>query len=323
MAEKSGESSLQLSLERNKSLGDRLMFVTLEKQGGGEHWLQWRDPNLAQQIADETYGPQYENDKKQIDASKDIKGRPVTYWRSMSIEAFLKILKNGEITSMDYHRDVLDDEDKKQLQVYLADYDRYLKYESGIKYYGKDFDQKRAMSALDLARYLFPKKDPDELEKLFLKDADVTWTSLMRFLDENLEEGYIKGRHAGGVMKRFSPFLSLSIATPRESVIDSTEVIVEFVVPDSTFIFNDRNGAVGEREFLAKKLKSNWIARVYIDTNVFYKDFVNNPDTPMGQYKNDSENKEAIRSRGSVVESFRWDVPISETLPASGGVSIT
>lgn len=309
----SGEASLFISETRNSLLASQIAKYTIEKTDGRETWLDWRDTKGAQAEADEIYSPEYEADKKKLDASVDIKGRPVTYFRSMSIEAFLTILKKGEITPLDYHNKFSQD-DLSALRTYLADYRRFLKYEAGELYSPKDFAEADQMTIEELAYEVFPTADKEEVDGALFRGLDTDWNTLLDFLDRHMDVNYIKGRHAGGVMKRFSPFLSLSVATPREASVYSS-VIVEFVIPDGILELNKLNGAVGEREMLAKKLRSVWIARVFIDDPTYQKDFVYNKSSTVGSFNADPNNKELIRRRGNPVEAFRWDVPIEETLP--------
>jgi hypothetical protein len=311
--EQNGEVQQQLSIEETQRLAQMIDVLTVIKENEGQKWREWNDPQEAQKEFDKVYSREFEETKKEKDASRDIKGRPVTYWRNMSIKALQILLEKGEITALDYHKELLDEDDRKALAEYLSDYEHHLKWVEDPQA-EVDFVDVSVNDTLDFAKRLFPNEREELLEALFATDKATNWKDLMDFLNTHLDLNYVKQRHSGGDMKRFSPYMSLSVASPLLEKIYNSTVYVEFVIPDTAVQVNDKNGAVGEREVLSTRLTSQWVARVYIDNKMLYQDFMNDPNTAFYQFTHDPENKKLLAS-STQLDAFRWRDPIQNTLP--------
>lgn len=247
--------------------------------------------------------------------NEDIEGRKVRYYRYMPWEVFLKILEKKKFTANDYIEDSqkhLSDKELKEFKYLLKDYCGFLiwqKAQSEKKKYEEE-DQLEQMEIEDLLYFAFPDLTEKEINDLF---KDFTLKKVRDFLEKNMITKFKKSTHTGGMYRNFLSYLSAScgsaIKVPR-----GNQVYLEMVIPDEDVKLQP-NLVEGEKEVLIKQISLSNISRVYVGSEQFYSEIVENPDSNYGEFikKNPQYRYKAMEGIGR----WRWDEKIEDYLPVS------
>lgn len=296
-----------LSIDKEKRLKlvvDLKNVLTVSEDSTGELFYVADKPKKVQEVADSVFSDVYQREKLK-EASLDIMGRPVRYYRQISTEALLLLLESGHDNPVDHHDEPFSLDDKAFLNMleYVLD--------------SRDIELDNT-SILDVIYKVFEKADKEEIDKVFgINGAETHWDRILSFIEENLHPDEIKKVHAIGIHGRervikYSPFMSVNPGGPRLFPPPSTTVIVEMVIPDSKVMVNNKNRFEMEREALVRGVDVSYISRIIVGDEAFRKLIEENQETPVGEFIA-AHRKDGIREAH---QQWLLKVPISETMPA-------
>jgi len=280
--------------------------LTLVDYGDGQTFYKSKDQNVSQIVIDSVFTEE-KRQKKIAEASNDIKGRPVRYYREISINHLLNIINNAEESPNDYHKGV-PNPSENQLRALCS-------FLLSIRDKKMNIDKPIA-NILTLA---FPNANQSEIMNL-LKTDDFDWKSALSFIQKNLSEKELKLLHSVAFSGRehilpFSPFFSICPGGPRFYPPTHSQVIIEMVIPDSEVSINESNKTLAEREALVTKVKRSYISKIIFSEKAFIEQIILNPTTPIGEFVTKKADEGVDISRAHSMW-FR-EVPIGETIPAS------
>ncbi len=296
-----------LSVDKEKRLrlvADLKNVLTLSKDSTGELFYVADKPREVQEVADSVYSEEYQREKIK-EASLDIKGRPVRYYRQISTDALLMLLESGHDNPVDHHDEPFSLDDKAFLHMLNHVLD------------SRDIDLENT-PVTDMLYKVFENTDKEEIDKVFGVNGEITnWERILSFIEENLQPDEIKKIHAIGSYGRervikYSPFMSVNPGGPRLFPPHGTALIVEMVIPDSKVMVNNKNRFEMEREALVRGVDVSYISRIIVGDEAFRKLIEENQETPVGEYIA-SHRKEGVREAH---QQWLLKVPISETMPA-------
>lgn len=248
-------------------------------------------------------------------ASEDKRGRKVRYYRYIKFPKFLEILKNGKQSAADYSNPN-EIADKKLFKDFLVDFWSFgqeLRHpETDLEDLFREEDNLRKEDLREVMNAVFPAVSQEEKDRVV---ANPTNENILVFIERYVDEGYIKRRHTGSVMQRFSPFLSMSVGgVINDSVLEHDDyVYIETVIADEKIILHPETDQ-GEKEVLVREIKKEDVSRVFIDFNQLKREVLGDKTSAIGDFI--SKNK-ISPYRGGLVEQWRWDEKTSDCLPKS------
>jgi hypothetical protein len=259
------------------------------------------NPEVQQEILDSIFTSN-RRAKLLTNASEDIKGRKVRYFRKMGYDQMLSLLETGKQTYESYHKDLNQKVDDSNLALFLKD---YLREKSNGVSKTPVFPE----SLTDLLKESFRGQAQDEeLDKL---TQNLTYARIVPFLDKYIPQATMKLAHTGMLHQEFSPYLSMSAGGVISPAISQGRVYVELVMPDSQIIPNEI-GVRGEKEVFTKLIERKNIARVYASSDKLWQDEIL-AKPQYAQFAETYEKKHLLNQ----VEEWRWHEPTGDYLPVS------
>lgn len=253
----------------------------------------------GQRVIDQIFSNQ-RREKKLAEQEEDIRGLKVRYFRKMSLEAFIKMAKVGYQDAASYAEEEPPIIDQKELKYFIIDsfsLDKQEKIEA------------RNLSLKDLLDEYFAENIYSRLEA-----TEFSYVSVMDFVNNYLDEKYLKQKHTGSVMQKLSPFLSMSvggvISTLSSEQYPYRKIYCEIVKDDIT---PHASGVNGEKEVFVKKLKMSDIAGVYVDDNKIFELIRNDNTFSQGNFY--EEHKNEMQYSDDAIQKWRWEVNTNDCLP--------
>jgi hypothetical protein len=245
-------------------------------------------------------------EKMVADASLDIKGRKVRYYRYMPFEDFLRLLENKKIRPTG--RSGMEQVPQTKFNEFLSRYLEDQMWSAETDYEKKrDFLEKaQTLSTPELLRLVFPRVSQKAAETLL---ADLTYQNVRKFFDDKIDLKNKLHYHIGSYWMKFFSYLSASVGGIIRKHLRPNEVYAEMIIPDDAVIVGERHFE-GEKEALFKEMNLSNISRVYAGYDQLHEEIVDNPQTAIGQIKES-------RSSLSKIETWRWKEPTIEYLPVS------
>lgn len=311
MLEKTYEISTANDVLDTKEIRDNLVVqlkqsFSLVNYGDDQPFYKADNQDESQAVVDAVYTDE-QREEKLSNASKDVKGRPVRYYREIRISHLLDIIENGEESPIDYHDESIHPSEKE------------LRALSGFVLSIRDKEADLYQPIEDLLTIIFPNADPKAINKLLLSE-EFNWEEALFFIQKHLSEKELKiihsvARSGGENIIQFSPYMSSCPGGPRFYPPLNTAVIIEMVIPDDEVTINETNKTLAEREALVKKVKRSYISKIIFSKKAFYNQIICNPSTPVGEFVTSKlEKGEGINNAHS--QWFR-EVPINETIPSA------
>ena len=214
---------------------------------------------------------------------------------------FFKLLEKGSQTSIDYWPSKEEAVEEDELKYYFIEY--LTKFKSG------EFTLLRQKSLTEIMELVCEGVTPTELQQAV---AEMNYGSIIPLVQKYLPEAYLQERHGGGLMRKFGPYLSVSVGGPILLPTDNL-VTVEMVLPDEVVEINPTS-LVGEKEVLIRKLPLDAVTRAYT-ANQMYTEIVENPNSNVGAYNN--EHPVEVGSGTNALEEWRWHAPTEDYFPVS------
>lgn len=115
--------------------------------------------------------------------------------------------------------------------------------------------------------------------------------------------------HTGSVHQKFSSTISLSVGGIISDHLRPSRVYVELVIPDEEVEVHPEH-VRGEKEVFVQRIKSEWISRVYVDSEQMRNELITDPNSNIGKFVIE-KNVEV----GQEVNRWRWDEPTENYLP--------
>ncbi len=258
------------------------------------------DPHVRQRIFNLLF-PTSNRELAVSKASEDVKGRKVRYYRSMSIESFLKLM---EVVTWD-SKSISDDEtvNQDELLVYLYNLTRWTNSLINVA----DFTVDNTKNHL---RDTFPDATDAEIEHLL---ATKNYAEVRSFLSRFANPRALRSMHRSFSTK-FNPYFSCSAGGPSYTIGEGV-VCLEMVIPDDE-VEADLNAFEGEKEVYLRQLDLRWITRVFgamEEGNQQWTDeVIYNPDLPLGQY---SRYKFNFRRDYDEIAAWTKGEPTKDCLP--------
>ena len=271
------------------------------------------DTSSRQNLLDQVFTPKRQQEMIK-NASRDSKGRPVRYYRYTSINNFSKLLRDCEqnhYTNYHHPEDFDREPDLAELKYLLTRYADFSKNED-LSDEISDLDKFSKEDFLQFVQALLP----GHLTKTQLNDLSDNFTlrHTIDFLHRHFDHEFLMHNVTGGhILKKFSPYLSLSVGGIISDRVNPAEVYLEMIIPDDQIQISGNafadNTFSGEKEVFTRQIKLDWISRVYADNDALYQDIITNPATQIGQYY------DRKKTGLDAVEDWRWGEKTSDCLP--------
>ncbi|NCT54784.1 hypothetical protein GW758_02375 [Candidatus Falkowbacteria bacterium] len=279
----------------DKELGEQLNEAMLEELSNIKNL-----PIIeGQSVVDKIFSNQ-RREKKLAEQEDDGNGLKVRYFRKMSLEAFIKMAKVGYQDAASYAEEEPPIIDQRELKYFIIDsfsLDKQEKIET------------KGLSLKDLVNEHF---GVDVYERL--AESDFSYACVMDFINNYLDEKYLKQTHTGSVMQKLSPFLSMSvggvISTLSSDKYPYRKIYCEIVKDD---IIPHQSGVNGEKEVFIKKLEMGDIAGVYVDDNKIFELIRNDNTFSQGNYYREHQNE--MQYSDDIIQKWRWEVNTNDCLP--------
>lgn len=239
-------------------------------------------------------------EQKLSEQEEDVRGLKVRYFRKMSLEAFIKMIKIGYQDAASYADGESSVVSQDELKYFIINSFPFQKQETVE---AKNPDLK------DLIDEHFGKRIYERLEEL-----GFSYVSVMDFATKYLDESYLKQRHTGSAMQKLSPFLSMSvggvISTLSSAKYPYQSVYCEIVKHD---IVTHEDGVNGEKEVFTKKLNMEDVIGAYVDDDKIFELIKNDDTFSQGNFY--KEHKNEMRYADDMIEKWRWEVDTNDCLP--------
>ncbi len=253
----------------------------------------------GQLIIDQLFSAK-KREQKLSEQEEDARGLKVRYFRKMSLEAFIKMVKTGYQDAASYAKGELPVVSQDELKYFIINSFPFDKQEA---------IEEKNLGLKDLIDEHFGKRIYERLE-----EAGFSYASVMDFTANYLDESYLKQRHTGSTMQKLSPFLSMSvggvISTLSSEKYPYQAVYCEIVKHD---IITHKDGVNGEKEVFTKKLNIEDVIGAYVDDDKIFE-LIRNDDT-FSQGNFYKEHKNEMRYADDVIEEWRWEVNTNDCLP--------
>jgi hypothetical protein len=249
-------------------------FIT-ERMSDGSNLLIARDLGKCQSMVDEVYSSDYQR-RKLATASLDPSGRPVRYYRQVSLDILLNILKLGSETALTHHSEPYSIHDEA--------------LEAMANYVLRKRDVHAQLKSVPESLYqIFSPMGKSAIDESFGVNGYATdWSKVLGFIETHLQPDELKAIHATaynacGII-RYSPYLSVCPGGPRIYPPPNTSTLLELVIPDDEVKINEMNKHKLEREVLVRRIDASSISRIIFGEKTFRQLIVHNPESPVGNY---------------------------------------
>jgi hypothetical protein len=261
--------------------------------------------SAGQAILDKIFsGPHRE--KKLAEQEEDINGLKVRYFRKMSFEAFLQMAKTGHQDAAAYETGKQPEINEKELMRFIID---------GLPLEFQERMELRKNANLKLKDVITENYGAETYNEL--EANNFSYPTVMNFVKKNMKQEYLKQRHTGSLMQKFSPFISMSVGGvittlsshkyPYKTVY--CEIITKNIIPHET-------GVQGEKEVFTEKLEFNDVIGAYVDDESLLKSIKSDPTFSQGNYyQKNKDNKDILKYSDDIIEQWRWNVETKDCLP--------
>ncbi len=242
-------------------------------------------------------------------SSSDVRGRKVVYYRYMTWDKLKELLHRGHQVPFDYAvtpEQKFSGEEQSELKELLLDYVDFL-CEYKKTFSENAADDMRNLNLDHIFKKIFTDVADEEIQHVV---STLNYTTVLAFIKKHVDRQYLKIRHTGSVLQKFSPYLSASVGAPISSLQGrkGTKVYVEMVIPDKQVSLHPE-GVQGEKEVLIEKIEREHIVRVYTSDQL-WTELLHNPESVIGRYAQEN-NKDPLEA----IESWRWREKTEDYLP--------
>lgn len=250
-------------------------------------------------------------------ASQDIKGRHVRYYREMRWEHFVPWMERGTLSSIDYFnagngrefKNSTEFVDPEYLYLLLSEYGEsvlHIPHETRMNQIEELFENQDKLP--EVFQQYFTGASEEEVAAL---TRELTYKNILPFVEKHFPLDLQKRIHTGAMLQQFSSMLSLSVGGNRFPDIHSQMVVVEMIIPDEEVISHPV-AREGEKEILTKTLSVDYISRVFVKESQLEEEVYKNPNIPVGQYALGHQDKKTAQAvyDWRIEESTKDCVPV-------------
>ena len=253
------------------------------------------DRKEKQEILNQFF-PQSRRQEMFTSSSRDIEGRPVCYYRKMNWHTLLKLLKIGELNALDHFPNPDEPADKTELKYFLA---RRLEGDERL-------DMIRNNDYATILEMTMPGLSIEEKAVML---GEPTYRQLLPIFERHFDRRFMRSVHTGSVDQKFSSAISLSVGGIISDHLRPARVYVELIIPDEEVEVHPEH-VRGEKEVFVRRIKSEWISRVYVDPEQMRDELIADQNSNIGRFVTEKD-----LQNNREVERWRWDEPTENYLP--------